>query len=143
MSHENVEVSRRAFEDAWNNGNVDVLEEITADGFVDHDPLMGDQDAEGIKRTVAMYREAFPDLTMTIDDIFAADGDKVVMRWTADGTFQNEIMGIQPNNNRATVSGIAIDRFEDGRIAETWGQWNTLKFMQSIGAIPTEASAAV
>jgi predicted ester cyclase len=62
----------------------------------------------------------------------------VVIRWIAEGTFQNEFMGLQPTGERGNpVRGIAIDRFNDsGKIVETWGQWDTLTFMRDIGAIP-------
>ena len=76
------------------------------------------------------------------DDIFAAD-DKVVMRWTAVGTFQNEFMGFQPTGESGDpVTGMNIDRYdEDGKLAETWGQWDTLTLMRDIGAIPDAAAA--
>jgi predicted ester cyclase len=113
-----------------------------SEDFVDHDPVMGDQDRETLKQAIKGYREAFPDLELRIDEIFAA-GDKVVTRWTADGTFENEYMGQEPTGERGTpVQGIGIDRLEDGRIVEAWGQWQVLTFMQNIGLIPTQEPAA-
>lgn len=141
MSRENIEAARRVFEEAWNQGNLDVIDEVCTEDFVSHDPLMGDQDREGVKQTIKTYREAFPDLELTIDEIFAA-GDKVVTRWTAQGTFKNSIMGQQPTGDRGSpVHGIGIDRCEDGKIAEAWGQWDTMQFMRDIGALPAEAAA--
>src|SRR5438309_11431711 len=99
MSRENLEASRRLIEEAFNQGNLDVLDEVCTEGFVDHDPLMGDSDREGVKQTISGYREAFPDIHITIDEIFAA-GDKVVLRWTGEGTFQNPMMGLQPTGER-------------------------------------------
>ena len=88
-----------------------------------------------------MYRGAFPDLHFTIDDAFAA-GDKVVIRWTGEGTFENEFMGLQPTHDRGQpVHGITIDRFEGGKIIESWTQWDTLTLMRDIGAVPTETAA--
>jgi steroid delta-isomerase-like uncharacterized protein len=142
MSEDNIAISRKFFDEVWNQGNLDALEELCTEGFTDHDPIMGDQGRDGIKDGVSGYRAAFPDLEITIDDIFAA-GDKVVTRWTANGTFENEIMGQQPTGEMGDpVEGIAIDRFEDGKIAESWGQWNVLRFMQNIGAIPEQEVAA-
>ncbi len=142
MSEENIATARRAFEEAWSNGNLDVIDETTTDDFVDHDPLEGERDREAAKAAIASYRAAFPDLEITILDIFAA-GDKVVARWSANGTMENEFMGLAPTGDRGEpVEGISIDRFEDGKIAETWGQWNVLKFMQNIGAIPEQEAAA-
>jgi steroid delta-isomerase-like uncharacterized protein len=140
MSEENIAVARRAFEEVWNEGNIDLIDELTSDDFVDHDPVMGDGNRETVKQQVSTYRAAFPDLRMTIDDIFGA-GDKVVTRWRAEGTFENELLGQQPTGERGDpIHGIAIDRFEDGKIAETWGQWDTLRFMRNIGLIPDEAA---
>jgi len=140
MSEENIAVTRRTFDEVWNEGDLDVIDEVTAEDFVDHDPVLGDGDRDTIKSAVENYRAAFPDLEMTIHDIFAA-GDKVVCRWTAQGTFENEMMGREPTGERGNpVEGITIDRFEDGKIVEAWGQWDVLRFMKNIGAIPDEAA---
>ena len=142
MAQANIEASRRLIEEAFNKGNLDVFDEVCADGCVDHDPLMGDQDVEGVKRSIAGYREAFPDLTLRIEDVMACD-DKVVMRWTGEGTFQNEFMGLQPTGEKGDpVQGIGIDRFDDdGKVVESWGQWDTLTLLRNVGAIPSEAPA--
>jgi len=142
MSRENIETSRRGLEEAFNAGKLDVIDEISSDDFVGHDPLAGDQDTEASKQQVATYREAFPDIEITIDEIFAA-GDKVVMRWSGLGTFKNPLMGMQPTGEKgAPVHGITIDRFDDdGKIAESWTQWDTMTFMRNIGAVPEGAAA--
>jgi predicted ester cyclase len=141
MAEENVAASRRILEEAFGEGDLEVIDQVCTEGFVGHDPLAGDQDREAAKRTIAMYREAFPDLSFTIDDALDC-GDKVVLRWTAQGTFQNEMMGLQPTGERGEpVQGITIDRFEGGRIAESWNQWDTLQFMRDVGALPEEATA--
>jgi steroid delta-isomerase-like uncharacterized protein len=143
MSRENMDASRRGLEEAFNSGNLDVIDEISSDDFVGHDPLAGDQDVEASKQQVAAYREAFPDIEITIDEIFAA-GDKVVIRWSGLGTFQNPLMGQQPTGQKGDpVHGITIDRFDDdGKIAESWTQWDTMTFMRNIGAVPEGAAAA-
>jgi steroid delta-isomerase-like uncharacterized protein len=139
---ENVAATRRLFEEAWNQGNLGVINELCADDFVDHDPVMGDSDREGVKQLVSSYRDAFPDLEIVIEDV-VADGDKVAFRWTANGTFENAIMGQEPTGERGDpIGGIGIDRFEDGKVAESWGQWDTLAFMKNIGAMPAETTAA-
>jgi predicted ester cyclase len=104
---------------------------------------MGDQNLGRVKRMIEEYRGVFPDLSFTIKDIFAA-GDKVVTRWSGEGTFENEFMGRPPTGERGNpVNGIGIDRFDDdGKIVEAWGQRDTLTFLRDIGAIPTEAVAS-
>jgi steroid delta-isomerase-like uncharacterized protein len=141
MSEENIATSRRGIEETFNRGNLDVIDEISADNFVDHDPLLGDQDKDALKETIAGYREAFPDIHITVEDIFAA-GDKVVMRWSGEGTFENEFMGLQPTGQKGDpVRGISIDRFEGGKIAESWGQWDSLTLMRNMGAVEESAPA--
>ena len=142
MSAENIATARRLIEEGFNQGNLDVIDEVSADNFVDHDQLMGDQDREAAKQSIAGYREAFPDIHITIEDIFAAD-DKVVYRWTGEGTFENEMMGLEPTHESGDpVKGITIDRFEGGKVVESWTRWDTLTFMRDIGAIPQEATAS-
>jgi steroid delta-isomerase-like uncharacterized protein len=143
MGQANVEASRRVIEEAFGDGSLDVLDEVCADGFVNHDPIMGDQNVGAVKRMIEEYRGAFPDLSFTIEDIFAA-GDKVVTRWSGEGTFENEFIGRPPTGERGSpVNGIGIDRFDDdGKIVEAWGQWDTLTFLRDIGAIPAEAIAS-
>jgi steroid delta-isomerase-like uncharacterized protein len=142
MSRENIETSRRVLEEAFNSGNLDAIDEASSDDFVGHDPLTGDQDTEAAKQQVATYREAFPDIEITIEEIFSA-GDKVVMRWSGSGTFKNPLMGQQPTGERGDpVRGITIDRFDDdGKITESWTQWDTMTFMRNLGLVPEGAAA--
>jgi predicted ester cyclase len=142
MSEENIATSRRVLDEAWMGGNLEVIDETATDDFVDHDPIEGDRDVDAVKRGIEGYRAAFPDLEIEVVDAIAA-GDKVVLRWRSSGTFENEFMGIAPTGQKlGPFEGISIDRFEGGKIAEAWAQWNVLAFMQSIGAIPTEQAAA-
>jgi steroid delta-isomerase-like uncharacterized protein len=141
-TQENIAVSRRLLEETFSAGNLNLVDELCTDAYVDHDPILGDQDRENVKQTVAGYRGAFPDLTLTVEDMFAAD-DKVVVRWRAEGTFENEFMGQPPTGEKGEpINGIGIDRFEDGKVAESWGQWDTLRFMKNIGAVPDSAVAS-
>jgi steroid delta-isomerase-like uncharacterized protein len=142
MSEENKALARRFYE-IWMEGNVDALDEVAAPDTVDHDPYNphGQEGLEGAKKTIAMYRDAFPDVHFTIEDQ-VAEGDRVVTRWTATGTHEGELMGIQPSGNKATVTGITIDRIENGKIVEGWTSWDTLAMMQAIGAIPEQEPAA-
>ncbi len=143
-SPDNIAVSRRLIEDAFGKGQLDLIDECCTEQYVDHDPMLGDQGRDDVKQTIAGYREAFPDLAFTIEDV-VADDDKVVVRWRAEGTFENPFMGQEPTGEKGEpVEGIGIDRFEDGRVAESWGQWDTLRFMRNVGVVPaaTEALSA-
>ncbi len=141
-AEDNLETSRRGIEEAFGEGRLEVLDEICSDDYVGHDPIAGDQDLAAVKETIAAYRAAFPDLSFTIEDAFAS-GDRVVMRWKGEGTFENEFFGQQPTGEKgAPTEGISIDRYdEDGQLVETWNQWDTLGLMREIGALSEGAAA--
>jgi predicted ester cyclase len=82
-----------------------------------------------------MYRSAFPDLRVPIEDLIA-EGDRVVTRWTARGTHQGELIGNAPTGNRVAVTGIIVDRVSGDKIEEEWVNYDTLHLMQQIGAVP-------
>ena len=138
MSEENKALVRRYFEEIWDKGNLDLIEELFTTNFVRHGPTATEGEVrglEGFKGVVSMYRTAFPDLRVPIEDLIA-EGDRVVTRWTARGTHQGELMGIAPTGNQVGVTGIIVDRISGGKIEEEWVDYDTLHLMQQIGAAP-------
>ncbi len=143
MSEQNKAAARRFFE-LWESGNTDQFDEVVAADAVDHDPqrpFPDDRGAEAARKTAEMFLAAFPDTAYTIEQQ-VAEGDLVVTRWIARGTHEGELMGIPATQKSVEVSGIAIDRFSDGKIAESWGNWDTIGLMQQLGAIPAPAETA-
>ncbi len=143
MSEENKAIARRALEEVFSGqGDLDVADELFASNFVGHDPASPEdiRGPEGVKEFASMYRNAFPDVLMSVEDQ-VAEGDKVATRWIASGTHQGEIMGIAPTGNRVTVAGTSIDRIVNGKIEETWDNYDALGMMQQIGAIPSPEEA--
>ena len=138
MSEENKALVRRYFEEIWDKGNLDAADQLFATNFVRYGSA-GTEGAvrglEGFKQLVTLYRTAFPDLRVPIEDV-VAEGDRVVARWTARGTHQGDLMGNAPSGNRVAVSGILIDRVSGGKIEEEWVDYDTLHLMQQIGAVP-------
>jgi steroid delta-isomerase-like uncharacterized protein len=142
MSEENKEKVHRFLEETFNEGNLDVVDEIFASDYVLHDPGIPEEVSgpEGIKQFVQMYRSAFPDTHITVEDQLA-EGDEVVTRWTGRGTHQGELFGIPASGNRVEDTGITISRFEGGKIAEDWTNSDFLGLMQQIGAVPSPEGA--
>lgn len=135
-AEENKAIHRRAFEEIWNQGNLDVVDEIFATDFVFHDPVSPEvRGPKGFKQFVTIYRAAFPDIHFTIEDQIA-EGDKVVARWTTLGTHQGELKGIPPTLKQVVVTGISILRITSGKIEEEWVNWDTLGMLQQLGVIP-------
>ena len=93
---------------------------------------------EGYRELMAMYKSAFPDLEVTIDDV-VAEGDKVAARFSSTGTHQGELMGIAPTGKEATVTGITISRLRNGKVVEEWTNWDTLGMLVQLGAVPEPA----
>ena len=138
---ENETIARRVLDEIFGQGNLDAADELFAPGFVGHQPggelVNGPQ---GIKDMAGMYRAAFPDMQMTIEDVIAS-GDQVVTRWSARGTHQGELQGIAPTGNQVTVTGINLARIENGQIVEEWENFDQLGMMQQLGVIPAATQA--
>ena len=140
-----AEGSRRLLEEGFNEGNVALADQLIAPDAVNHDPaepahMRSLRGPEVLKRTVQMYRTAFPDVKMTVDDVIAA-GDKVVLRWHSEGTHLGELEGLAPTGAQGSVSGISIDHWKDGKIVESWAEWDNLGLARQLGAAPPEGSA--
>ncbi len=141
MSEANKIVSRRLVDEAFNQGKFDVIEELVAPTFVNHDPATGDSKGpQGTRELIEGYRSAFPDIKITVEEQIA-EGDLVATRWTATGTHKGELMGIAPTGKESTVTGVTIDKIKDGKIVESWNNWDTLGMMQQLGVIPALATA--
>lgn len=137
-TEENKAIVRRVNDEVWSEGHLDVIDELIADDFVA--TVVGAQEQirgpQGFREFVGMYRKAFPDLRITVDEQFA-EGETVVTRWTATGTNEGELMGMPATGKQATTAGININRISGGKLVEGWGLFDQLGLLQQIGAIPT------
>jgi predicted ester cyclase len=135
----NEAVVRRLFADAWNGGDLDVVDELVSPEAV---PAHGGgpPGPETWKEAIAFYRGSFADLSYTIEDLFAA-GDKVAVRWTAEGTDSIGFMGRAPTGVTASVSGITIYRLEAGKLAEHWDEFDLAGLLGKLGVLPPLASS--
>ena len=142
---DNVTKSKRLLE-AFNSGDLAVADELLDPRGVTHDPALPAEirslrGPETFKRIVSMYRTAFPDLQMVVDDAIA-DGDKVAVRWHAEGTHRGQLQGLAPTGKRGSVTGIAIYLWRDGKCVESWTEWDNLGLARQLGAAPPEGSIA-
>lgn len=142
MSEQNKAIARQVIEEVFSKGRVDLLEQCYSPDYVGHDPVDPEdtRGIEGMRERVAQYRGAFSDMRVTTEDCFA-EGDRVATRWTVRGTHDGDLMGIAPTGKQFVIDGLTIDRFEDGKIVETWDNWDALGLMQQLGAIPEEQAA--
>jgi steroid delta-isomerase-like uncharacterized protein len=119
---------------AVNAGQLDALEALFAPDYVRHDP---DSPAlppgpAGFRSLIAAYRAAFPDLSVTVEDLISGE-DKVVVRWTARGTHQGAFLGHPPMGAPVSFTGISIYRLAGGRIVEDWVNRDTHGLRQQFG----------
>ncbi len=139
---DNKALARRELEELFSHtGNLDTADEIYAPDFVSHAPDSEDiRGVEAAKHFAASYRQAFPDLVTTVEDLLA-EGDKVVARWTMRGTHQGEIEELgPPTGKHIEATGISVYRIEGGKIAEYWAIYDALGMMRQLGFIPADLS---
>ncbi len=123
--------------EGFSTGNVDVVDECCAEGFVDHDPDPGmGSTAEDVKKTVAKYYEAMPDMKMHVEDLIA-EGNQLVSRVKVTGTYTGALPGMPPPQGQSiALQGIEIATFNDaGKITERRGVFDMSSFMMQIGAM--------
>jgi steroid delta-isomerase-like uncharacterized protein len=141
-TEESKAISRNFIEEVFNQGNLEVVDQLVASEYVNHVGGTEVRGRDGMKQFVTTYRAALPDYHCSIEDQIA-EGDKVVTRWTARGTQEGELMGIPPTGRHVSLSGVVIDRLANGRLAETWLEADVLGMLQQLGVVPApEAGAA-
>jgi steroid delta-isomerase-like uncharacterized protein len=122
-SPESYRVLVRRYYDAFSTGGLDLMEEVVADDFLDHDPMPGQPAGLlGLKQAVGEFRAAFPDGEMVVDDL-VAEGDRVVARVTMSGTHRGEYAGMPGTGRAVRAEGIEIFRVAHGKIAEGWSRF--------------------
>ena len=135
------QVSRKILEDVYGKGKLEYLDEICDPSFKAHDPLIGDYDIAGMKGEVQMYRSAFPDLKPTLVGI-CAEADTVCTLWRISGTHEGALLGVEATGKKVSVDGISFDRYRSGKLVESFVQWDTLRFLQTLGIVPALDFAA-
>ena len=120
----NKEIVRRFSNELWGEGNLGAGDQILAVDLIEHNPRPGQRPGrEGHKQVVALFRTAFPDLHVVTEDL-VGEGDRVALRWKAEGTHRGDLMGLVPTGKRVTLTGIEILRIAGGKIVERWAEDN-------------------
>ena len=132
-SFELVEYQRRWLE-ALNRGDPSGADEAFAADCVIHitGSPVPDLDLASFKQMMAGFFAAFPDLHFTMGDQIDA-GDKVAMRWVAEGTHTGPLGAAPPTGKRVRIEGVIFDRIVSGRVAERWEQWDQPAMLRQLG----------
>lgn len=127
MEKDNRLIVSRFWHEVFNEGNLKAAYELVDLDCVIHDPVLPEDigQVRGLDNMVASIgylREALPDLYVSVEDEIA-EGDRVVTRWTGSGTHLGEIAGVKPTGDKVAVSGVSIFLVHDGKIRESWQQF--------------------
>jgi steroid delta-isomerase-like uncharacterized protein len=133
-----MSIVRQYIEEVWNGNNLSLVDDVIATDYVCHPGYFVDRELHGreeLKQFVNVYRTSFPDIRITIDDMFA-DGAEVVVRMMWYGTQRGTFLNIAPTNRQVTFAWININRLVDGKIVETWPAVDMMWALQQLGAAP-------
>ena len=137
-SADNKALVRRWFEEVWNQGRADAVDEMLAAGAVVHG-LGGDMHGpDDFKRFHAAYREAFPDVRIQLEDLIA-EGDRVAARWSGTATHQGGGLGFPATGRRVRLEGMILAVVERGRIVEGWNSFDQMGMLQQLGIVSPPA----
>ena len=135
MSDTNKAIVRRLYEDVLNTGNLALVDDLCAPTYVLHFAGYGDiEGIEGFKHYATMFRTAFPDAQLTIEEMIA-EGDIVAVRYSAHGTNHGSYRGMPPTGIQAQWTGMWFNRLAAGEIVEDWIQSDTFGVLQQLGAV--------
>ena len=149
MSEENKALVRRWFEEVWNRGRAEAIEELFAEDGV----ARGLADASGqelrgpagFKPFFRQFRDAFPEIEVTVEDT-VAEGDKVAARCSVRGAHRGDTLGFAATDRAVEFDGICIVRVRDGKIVEAWNSFDFMTMFRQLGAVemrqPVAADAA-
>jgi steroid delta-isomerase-like uncharacterized protein len=145
MSEENKALVRRWFEEVWNRGRAEAIDEMFAEdavarGLADASgqPLRG---PEGFKPFFRQFRDAFPEIEVVVEDT-VAEGDKVAARCSVRARHQGDTLGFAATNRPVEFDGITIVRIRDDKIVEAWNNFDFMAMFQQLGALQLSAPAA-
>ena len=131
-THQAQSAIRRVFDEAFNQGNLTVIDELLSSDHLAHNAFgRAPNGPQGLKWLIAMFRTAFPDLHCIVEDEFN-EGDKFSARWTLRGTQQGPFIGNPPTGKPVSVPGLIMDGpwmaklLRIGRSSIKWVSWCSL-----------------
>ena len=131
---ENKAIIRRYIDEAWNKGNIDIIDELMAENYARHMGPGQSLNREEQKRRIAGFRSSFPDLHLAINSLIA-EGDMVVFPMTLTGTQTGAYLGHTPTGKKVTMSIIDYARITNGKVVEHWGIRDEFSLRQQLGMI--------
>ena len=133
-AEQNKALMRRFFDEVVNQGQLELIDELVADDFVEHESFPGlpSTGPAAPREAFKMFLGAFPDMQFAAEDMIA-EGDKVATRVTMTGTHKGEFMGIPATNKQFSVQAMDIVQFRDGKAIAHWGVTDQAAMMEQLG----------
>jgi steroid delta-isomerase-like uncharacterized protein len=142
---DNAALVRRWFEEVWNRGREEAIDELFDEGGVAHGladqsgaPLRG---AAGFKPFFRRFREAFPELEVVVEET-VSEGDKVAARCTVRGRHRGDTLGFRATDSPVEFTGMTIARVRGGKIVEAWNNFDFMSMFRQLGALRLDAADA-
>jgi steroid delta-isomerase-like uncharacterized protein len=134
LIQQNQQLIRDYFNEVWNKGHLDILDNLLTSGYLNHSSSIPDAPPgpAGLKPIIAAMRIAFPDLHYLIQDLIVTD-NRVVARVKMSGTHTGDLFGIAPTNKKISVNQINIEYIENGKISQHWRITDEHTMMQQLG----------
>ena len=138
MSEQNKQLVRRWFEEVWNNGRAELIEELFDENGIAHglsddpaNPIKGPKDYTPFYK---LFREAFPNVVIVIEDM-VAEGDKVTARCSVRGKHEGNFRGLAATQSPIEFTGMTIVRIADGKIVEAWNNFDFMTMNRQVGLL--------
>ncbi len=130
----NKALFQRYFDEGTNQGSLTVVDEVFSTNYLHHDPANVDTigGLDDVKRHITTLRAAFPDLAFHVQDV-VANGEDIVLRWTATGTHTGDYFGIPPTGKAFKITGMNYWRTANGQAIEGWVSRDDMGLMRQLG----------
>lgn len=133
MVADNKAIYREYIQRVFNEGRVELLDDYLAPAYAVQEGAPGTPPgAEGVRQAVAMFRDAFPDLNITLEEVIG-EGDTVAARSTVRGTHRGGIMGIPPTGKQVSVGSLTMIHMENGKLTASWVKTDIGELMRQLG----------
>ena len=142
MSTDNKELIRRLYEEVWNKRKFEITSELISPSHALQGPNFSGSSIgpDAYKHQVALFVAGIPDLRFTVEDT-VSENDKIVACWTISGTHQGEFMGIPATNKKISFDGMTIHHIANGKIIDSFSNWDALGLMRQLGVAPPATDA--
>ena len=138
MSEENKQLVRRWFQEVWNNGRADAIDEMFDQNGIAHglsdDPANPITGPANFKPFHAVFREAFPNMMIVVEDM-VAEGDKVAARCSVRAKHEGDFLGKAASQSPVEFTGMTIVRIANGKIVEAWNNFDFMTLHKQVGLL--------